>query len=63
MDKNSSILDRVNASFENERVDLNIRKAYSKPRLEEIGDLRTITLGSSPFNTPDSDMTGLFDNT
>ena len=62
MDKKSSMLDRTNASLENERVVSNIRKTYSKPRLEEIGDLRTITLGSSPFNTPDSDMTGLFVN-
>lgn len=40
-----------------------IRKPYVKPQLEEIGDLRTLTLGSSPFDTPDSNMLGMFDNT
>ncbi len=28
--------------------DIEKRKLYVKPRLEEMGDLRTLTLGSSP---------------
>ena len=31
-----------------EDTTLPIRKEYKKPRLEELGDLRTLTLGTSP---------------
>ncbi len=62
MDKKLTV-DRRTTSLDKEKKNVSIQKTYSKPRLEKIGDLRTITLGSSPFNTPDSDMTGLFDNT
>jgi hypothetical protein len=30
------------------------RKLYSKPQLEELGDLRTLTLGASPEGFKDS---------
>jgi hypothetical protein len=30
------------------------RKPYSKPQLEELGDLRTLTLGASPSGFKDS---------
>ena len=30
------------------------RKLYRKPQLEYLGDLRSITLGSSTMGTPDS---------
>jgi hypothetical protein len=30
------------------------RKLYSKPRLDELGDLRTLTLGASPTEYLDS---------
>ena len=32
------------------------RKLYRKPQLEYLGDLRSMTLGSSPMGTPDSDF-------
>jgi hypothetical protein len=31
-----------------------LRKPYSKPQLEELGDLRTLTLGASPSGFKDS---------
>jgi hypothetical protein len=41
-----------------------IRKPYIKPLLEALGDLRTLTLGGSPFQTGDMsgdpDFTGPF---
>lgn len=32
----------------------NVRKTYVKPVLELLGDLRTVTLGGSPFTGEDS---------
>lgn len=36
-----------------------VRKPYSKPLLDELGDLRTLTLGGSPFQI--GDQSGPFD--
>ena len=38
------------------------RKLYRKPQLEYLGDLRSITLGSSPMGTPDSNFVGAWNN-
>lgn len=35
------------------------QKPYTKPKLEELGDLRTLTLGASFGNFVDSETTGL----
>ena len=39
------------------------RRAYCKPSLIELGDLRTLTLGSSPSGNKDSGGGGLYEYT
>jgi hypothetical protein len=50
-------IEKTNDEVE-KKVEEKIRKPYVKPALEALGDLRTITLGGSPFNV--GDTSGVF---
>jgi hypothetical protein len=54
--KNENIPERIRA---NEARIIEKRKLYRKPYLEEMGDLRTVTLGPSlgPYEPSPGDMT------
>lgn len=35
-----------------------LRKPYRSPKLEDLGDVRSVTLGSTVFNNPESGIPG-----
>lgn len=55
----------LDTTSENERAHSKItnmlRKPYRQPVLERLGDLRTLTLGSSPSGTKDSGVGTLYE--